>query len=89
VLDDKEPVRFMYREAPDREGDSGWRMMTGLEDEEYNSDPQNIAVVRLSEFADMDKSVDALLDEPPGSVFERVPGEVAFKRVTDWVPSGD
>jgi hypothetical protein len=33
---------------------------------------ENIAIVRLSEFAAMDKRVDALLDEAPGSVFERV-----------------
>lgn len=28
------PVRFMYREAPDNEIDSGWRFMTGYEDDE-------------------------------------------------------
>lgn len=28
------PVRFMYREAPDNKVDSGWRFMSGLEDDD-------------------------------------------------------
>jgi hypothetical protein len=86
VIDEGQPVRFMYREAPDREQDSGWRMFCGYEDDEYNDDPKNIAIVPLTEFANRDKRVDALLDEPAGSVFERRPDEEGFQRVTDWTP---
>jgi hypothetical protein len=89
VIDDGLPVRFMYREAADREQDSGWRMFSGYEDDDYNEDPKNIAIVRLSEFGDRDKRVDALLDEPVGSVFERRPEHDEFERVTDWIPSED
>jgi hypothetical protein len=45
--------------------------------------------VPLSEFAKRDKRVDALLDEPVGSVFERRPEEDEFQRVTDWEPPND
>jgi hypothetical protein len=86
VIDEGQPVRFMYREAPHREQDSGWRMFCGYEDEKYSDDPKNIAIVALTEFANRDKRVDALLDEPAGSVFERRPGEEGFQRVTDWTP---
>jgi hypothetical protein len=89
VMDDGQPVRFMYRESPDRKGDSGWRMFCGQESEEYNADAKNVAVVQLSEFAKRDKRVDALLDELVGSVFERLPGQDKFHRVTDWAPPDD
>jgi hypothetical protein len=86
VTEDGEPVRFLYREAPDNAQDSGWRMFSGYEDEDYNEDAENIAVVPLSDFARRDERVDALLDEPVGSVFERTPGKEEFERVTDWRP---
>jgi hypothetical protein len=86
IIDRGEPIRFMYREATDRENDSGWRMFSGYESEEYNDDPKNVAVVLLDELAQRDKRVDALLDEPVGSVFERKPGEEDFARVSDWAP---
>ena len=89
IVDDGLPVRFLYRQEPDNEQDSGWRMFSGFEDEVYVDNPQNIALVQLSVFGDRDKRVDALLDEPAGSVFERKPGQDEFARVTDWHPSGD
>jgi hypothetical protein len=85
VADGTEPARFMYREPPDNAHDSGWRIVSGVEPEGYNDDPKNIAVVRLADLRD--PKVDALLDEPVGSVFERVPGAEDFVRVTDWQPT--
>lgn len=86
VLDEGLPVRFMYRESPAHDSDSGWRMMSGFEADEDIGNPASIAVVRASEFASMDKRVDALLDQPVGAAFERVPGEAEFRRVTDVAP---
>jgi hypothetical protein len=42
--------------------------------------------VALSKFGALDKRVDALLDAPVGSVFERTPEEEEFAPVTDWSP---
>jgi hypothetical protein len=89
VVDEGQPVRFMYREAADRRTDSGWRMFCGFEGDVYNADPKNIAIVPLSEFAARDRRVDELLDEPLGSAFERLPGHDEFQRVTDWSPPDD
>jgi hypothetical protein len=86
IVDEGKPVRFMYREAADRDEDSGWRMFSGLESEAYNEDASNIAIVPLSQFARIDKRVDKLLDEPVGSVFERKNANDDFVRVTDWTP---
>jgi hypothetical protein len=89
VADEMLPVRFLYRKEPSREEDSGWRMFSAEETEEYTDDAENIAVVRLSTLAERDKRVDALLDEPVGSVFERATGDDDFERVTDWQPEDD
>ena len=34
-------VRFMYREQPDNDSDSGWRFMAGYESDDYMKDPSN------------------------------------------------
>src|SRR5690349_20085042 len=36
-------VAFMYREAPDRDIDSGWRFLSGFESDEYMNDPDHHA----------------------------------------------
>ena len=77
----------MYREKPDRDEDSGWRMYSGTEDEEYSGRTENIAIVPLREFSTMDRRVDKLLDEPIGSVFERREATDDFYKVTDWKPA--
>ncbi|MDR3208637.1 MAG: DUF2185 domain-containing protein [Rickettsiales bacterium] len=38
-------IKFLYREKPDNEDDSGWRMFTGLEDDDYANDPKNIKML--------------------------------------------
>jgi hypothetical protein len=32
-------VAFMYREPPDNDVDSGWRLMSGFESDDYMNDP--------------------------------------------------
>ena len=34
---DGQPVRFMYRESPDNDVDSGWRFTSGHESDQYLS----------------------------------------------------
>lgn len=46
-LDKDEVIRFMYREEPDREQDSGWRIFTGNESDEYTNDSQNIQIINV------------------------------------------
>lgn len=86
IADDRKPIRFLYREAADRDEDSGWRMFSGLENDAYNADAANIVIVPLTHFARIDSHVDKLLDEPVGSVFERKQPDGEFERVTDWTP---
>ena len=83
------PVGFMYREAPDHNEDSGWRFMSGLEDQDYMDDEANHGVYDVNTIANYDPTIVPLLDEPVGSVFERTPGAKDFRAVEDWAPPED
>jgi hypothetical protein len=83
------PVGFMYREDPDNEHDSGWRFMSGLEDQDYMDEPENLGIYDVNTIANYDPTIIELLDNPPGSVFERTPGTKNFRRVDDWLPPED
>jgi hypothetical protein len=61
----------MYREEPDTEFDSGWRFLSGLEDDAYVNDLANVGLHDVNTIANYDPAVIPLLDAPPGSAFER------------------
>lgn len=82
-------VGFMYREAPDNDTDSGWRFMSGLEDQDYMDEADNHGVYDVNTIANYDPTIIPLLDEPQGAVFERVPGAANFRPVDDWSPPED
>jgi len=86
VFEDGQCVRFMYREEPDREHDSGWRVFAGGESDDYANDPANVSVVPLRDLLEQDRTLEELLRKPVGSVFERESCADAFSAVTDWVP---
>lgn len=83
---DGHPVRFMYREEPIHDVDSGWRFLSGLESEDYMADSANHAFYDCNTIANYDRSIIPYLEEPPGSVFEKPPDAAEFARVTDWTP---
>ncbi len=71
ILLDGQPVDYMYREASNRENDSGWRFLAGDESTDYLDDAENVRVVSLGALLREDDSVLDLLDAPVGSAFER------------------
>lgn len=83
------PVRFMYREPPDNDVDSGWRSMSGFESDDYMNDPENHSVYDVNTIANYDPSIIPLLDEPVGSAFEKPDDHEDFVRVEDWEPPQD
>ena len=78
------PVRFMYRERPSNDIDSGWRFLSGFEDDQYMSNPDNHSVYDVNTIANYDPSIIPLLDSSIGSVFEKTTGSEQFVRVSDW-----
>ena len=83
------PVRFMYREQPARDADSGWRFLAGVETQEYMDNAGNHGVYDVNTIANCDRSIIPFLDAPPGSVFEKAPERDDFQPVHDWRPRED
>jgi hypothetical protein len=65
------PIRFMYRELPDNDSDSGWRFFSGEEPDEYVDDPRNIGLYDVNTIANYDPAIIPHLDAPAFSAFER------------------
>jgi Uncharacterized protein conserved in bacteria len=76
-------VCFMYREKPDNTNDSGWRLFSGEEDQEYVDNPNNIAIYDINTILAFDKDIEILLSSPVGSAYEREDPNQEF------VPSAD
>jgi hypothetical protein len=79
VLNESRLVGYLYREEPERENDSGWRIMAGDETDEYMDDSSNIAYVSLGAVLNKDDSFLDLLEAPPGSAFERDPDSGKYR----------
>ncbi len=69
-----EPVRFMYREHPDNDVDSGWRFMSGYESDQYMENAENHGIYDVNTIANYDPSIIPFLDAEVGLAFEKVPG---------------
>ena len=78
VASERQPVRFMYREAPDSDGDSGWRFFSGDEDQAYVDDPENTAIYAVTTIAEIDPSVIPYLRREPPCAFERPDSDSPF-----------
>lgn len=83
------PVRFMYREQPDNELDSGWRFLSGLEDDAYMADPAFHEIYDVNTIANYDPSIIPFLEAPAGSAFEKHDHSDRFVLVTDWQPDDE
>jgi len=83
------PVRFMYREAPDSDVDSGWRFMSGHEDDDYVQEASNLAMYDVNTIANYDPSIIPFLDSPEGTAFEKASDSERFLAVSDWAPSDE
>ncbi|HEX3249668.1 MAG TPA: DUF2185 domain-containing protein [Pyrinomonadaceae bacterium] len=68
-------VRYMYREAPDNDIDSGWRFMAGTESDDYMNDPNNHGIYDVNTIANYDPDIIPFLEAPAGSAFERPTGD--------------
>jgi hypothetical protein len=72
VATEGKPVGYLYREEPDNENDSGWRVFSGEETQEYADDPTNFAMYNASTIVELDPSIASVLDTPAPAAFERV-----------------
>lgn len=81
-----EYVRFLYREGADQKEDSGWRMFTGHETQDYSDDPKNVRIVQVGFMLERDSSLLQPLKGGVGAVFERRTKDESWNKVPDWNP---
>ena len=71
VARDGDPAGWLYREAPDHETDSGWRVFAGDETQDYLDDDTNVVLVPLRDLVDRDPALEAALAAEAPAAFER------------------
>ncbi|MEM9943682.1 MAG: DUF2185 domain-containing protein [Planctomycetota bacterium] len=79
------PVRFMYRETPDNDIDSGWRFTAGIESDDYMDDPENSGIYDVNTISNYDPDIIPFFELSSGTAVERnANGE--FEIVNDFEP---
>jgi len=84
VADENIKPRFMYREKRTRPEDSGWRIFTGFETEEYTENPDNTGIYNPSTILKIDPSIKDILLKGIGSVYEKSEDNSEWYKVTDF-----
>lgn len=80
LLNNNKKIKFMYREQPDNESDSGWRFFSGDETQEYVDDSSNLAYISLLEvIQNIDNSIEKYLIYEKNIAFERNNENEEFK----------
>ena len=81
-----ETIRFIYREKPDNNEDSGWRIFTGNESEEYSNDYRNIQIMKIVDLLAQDNTLFEPIKKGKYVAFERYAKDSQWKIVEDWNP---
>lgn len=74
-------IGFMYRDEPEDNDDSGWRFLSGTENQKYMDDPKNAGWYDVNTIANYDPAIIPYLDSPIGSEFERMEGKDEFREM--------
>lgn len=80
ILEDKKNIMWMYRDEPIDLVDSGWRVFSGTEEEDYLNEPSNFKTISTEQLILIDDSLKINLLAPVGSSFER------DDRTLEWRP---
>ncbi|MFO7617320.1 MAG: DUF2185 domain-containing protein [Bacteroidales bacterium] len=75
------PVGFMYREERMDPEDSGWRFLSGTEDEAYLDDADNSKALAVNVVANYDPAIIPYLKSRIGTELERIEGSDAFAEI--------
>ncbi|MBS98536.1 MAG: hypothetical protein CMI01_07650 [Oceanospirillaceae bacterium] len=85
VFEETLPVRFMYKTVPEHLNDTGWRMFTGYETEEFLENEQiNLVPMPVEKMVELDPSLTELVTYNAGTVWERTPDAEGWERVYDF-----
>ena len=76
-------VGYMYRENPYNDIDSGWRIFSDTETQEYVEDSNNSEIYDLNTIANYDAAIIPYLEMPIGIKLERIANSDEFRKVND------
>jgi hypothetical protein len=85
ILRDGAPVGWIYREHAELD-DSGWRVYSGDEDQQYADDASNFDLVPLQDLLRVDPTLKRIISAPVGAAYERRRGETGFRQVREVTP---
>ncbi|WLR42302.1 DUF2185 domain-containing protein [Bacillus carboniphilus] len=68
---EKEEFNFMLRDEPKGEGDAGWSILSGYEDDDFLNDLENFQIVSIGVILNIDDSILNIIKEPPLCAYER------------------
>jgi len=75
VTEGDKRVGYLYREQPDNDNDSGWRVFSGEETQEFADDPANFAMYNASTIVDLEPSIRTMLGATAPAAFELDPSD--------------
>lgn len=81
VMVDGMKIGYMYREETEDEMDSGWRFLSGTEDQEYIDDADNSGIYDLETLILQDPAIKQYIKLPIGSELERMEGTDRFRPI--------
>jgi hypothetical protein len=81
----------MYKTVPEHLNDTGWRLFTGYETEEFlENEGVNMIPMPMEKVIQIDPSLEPLLEYNAGTVWERTPESEGWERVYDYkIPSAN
>ena len=75
-------VKYMDRNEPIDDMDSGWRFYSGKESQEYLDDAENSCMYNVNTIVNYDPAIMPYLDYPFGTELERIDGTNLFQIVS-------
>ncbi len=84
ITDQGKKPMFMFRGKKAVPEDSGWRIFSGLESDEYVNNAKNIGIYHVSHIIEIEPSIKNLLLKGIGSVFERKNENSEWYKVDDY-----
>lgn len=70
VTEEKQKITWIFRDQPDTKTDTGWRVFSGNEDDEFMEKESNFIDCTVDEILLIDNSIESLLKKQVGCEFE-------------------
>lgn len=80
---EKREFNFLLKDNPHGEGDSGWSILSGYEDDEFLSVSENFQIVSIGVVLNIDDTILEFIQEPPLCAYERNE-EGEFYKIDDY-----